>query len=322
MKTKKSINLLDRYLKYQNINSIINDKIKNAKNKCLYPIKNGAYTLNDVILLYKRLGIESADGSVYLSQIKDTKNIYKFATKIQLLTSKSYKELKYLDLLTRVSIKTKNIHLPLMYNNLECSYFNKEDKLLPVNLRDEKYKYINSYFSTFVELANGDLGTYINHNINKSTFTIKDYNNALSQCFIGILTCHRNYIMHKDAHLYNFLYHIIQKNNLSCFKYVFKDLVFYIENIGLNWVIWDFGRSDDITFFKNNNYIDDYLDLLETLIDDNNVIISTKYKSYLFEIYNGIKSFNRDYDLIKYLLEKKLLFSDKQIGTIITTIIL
>jgi hypothetical protein len=208
-----------------------------------------------------------------------------------------------------------------MYNNLECSYFNKEDKLLPSNLRDEKYKYINSYFSTFVELANGDLGTYINDNIDKSTFTIKDYNNALSQCFIGILTCHINYIIHKDTHLYNFLYHIIQKNNTSCFKYVFKDLVFYIENIGLNWVIWDFGRSDDITFLKNNNYINDYLVLLETLIDEDE-IISNKYKSYLFEIYNGIKSFNRDYDLIKYLLEKKLLFSDKQIGTIITTIIL
>jgi hypothetical protein len=321
MKTKKSNNVLDRYVKYQNINSIINDKIKNAKNKCLYPIKNGAYTLNDVILLYKRLGIESADGSVYLSQIKDKKNIYKFATKIQLLTSESYKELKYLDLLTNIAIKTKNIHLPLMYNNLECSYFNKEDKLLPSNLRDEKYKYINSYFSTFVELANGDLGTYINDNIDKSTFTIKDYNNALSQCFIGILTCHINYIIHKDTHLYNFLYHIIQKNNTSCFKYVFKDLVFYIENIGLNWVIWDFGRSDDITFLKNNNYINDYLVLLETLIDEDE-IISNKYKSYLFEIYNGIKSFNRDYDLIKYLLEKKLLFSDKQIGTIITTIIL
>jgi hypothetical protein len=321
MKSKKSINLLDRYVKYENINAIINDKLKNAKNKCLYPIKNGAYTLNDVILLYKRLGIESSDGSVYLSEIKNKKYIYKFATKIQLLTRESYKELKYLDLLTRVAIKTKNIHLPLMYNNLECSYFNKEDKLLPANLRDEKYKYINSYFSTFVELANGDLGTYINDNINKRRFTIKDYNNVLSQCFVGILTCHINNIIHNDTHLYNFLYHIIQKNNPSCFKYVFKDLIFYIENIGLNWVIWDFGRSDDITYFKNNNYIDDYLILLKTLIDDNNVI-SSKYTPYLFEIYYAIKLFNRDYDLIKYLLEKKLLFSDKQIGTIITTIIL
>jgi serine/threonine protein kinase len=321
MKSKKSNNLLDRFVNYENINAIINDKLKNAKNKCLYPIKNGAYTLNDVILLYKRLGVESEYGSVYLSQIKDKKNIYKFATKIQLLTSESYKELKYLDLLTRVAIRTKNIHLPLMYNNLECSYFNKKDKLLPANLKNEKYKYINSYFSTFVELANGDLGTYIIDNIDKSTFTIKHYNNALSQCFIGILTCHRNYIMHRDTHLYNFLYHIIKKNNPSCFKYVFKDLVFYIENIGLNWVIWDFGRSDDITFFKNNNYINDYLDLLITLLDEDE-IISTKYKPYLFEIYYAIKSFNKDYDLIKYLLEKKLLFSDKQIGTIITTIIL
>ena len=321
MTTKKSNNILDRYVKYENINAIINDKLKNAKNKCLYPIKYGAYTLNDVILLYKRLGVESSYGSVYLSQIKDKKKIYIFATKIQLITSESYKELKYLNLLTNIAIKTKNIHLPLMYNNLECSYFNKEDELLPVNLKNEKYKYINSYFSTFVELANGDLGTYINDNIDKKSFTINHYINILSQCFIGILTCHRNNIMHKDAHLYNFLYHIIKKNNPSCFKYVYKDLVFYIENIGLNWVIWDFGRSDDITFFKNNNYIDDYLLLLETLLNKDEVI-SDKYKLYLVEIYNGIKAFNRDYDLIKYLLEKKLLFSDKQIGTIITTIIL
>lgn len=318
------INVLDRFVKYYKINSIINDKIKNTRNKCLYPIKDGQYTLNDVILLYKRIGKTSSYGSVFISKIKDKKKIYTFATKVQLFTDDTFHELKYLDLLTKIAIISKNIHLPLMYNNLECTYFNKNDKLLPQILRNDgnneiykKYKNINSYYSTFVELANGDLGTYINTNIDK--ITQDQLNNALSQCFIGILTCHQNNINHRDSHLYNFLYHKIKKENKSCFEYKYKDLVFYIENIGLNWVIWDFGLSEDIIENRYINYMNDYNELIKTLLEH---IKTDKFDKYLLNIYDNILLLKKDYELIKFLLQNKILFSDKPIGNIIITIIL
>lgn len=331
----KLSNVLDRYKRHEIINKIIDDKIKNAKNKCLYPIKAGLYTLkgnkpdlypikaglytlNDVILLYKRIGVISSYGSVFLSEIKDNKKKYTFATKIQLLTDDTYNELHFLKLITQKSITYKNIHLPLMYNNLECNYLNKNDERLPQNLRDPEYKNINNYYSIFVELANGDLCNYLN----KNKITIKKLNNALSQCFIGLLSCHRLKIIHNDSHWCNFLFHKIDNSHLSCFKYIYKDLVFYIENIGLNWVIWDFGLSTKVSLFGHNNIQYDYARLIISILEKSK-LEPALYDTYLLDILeNGIEAFNTDYEIIKYLLKKKLLFSDKQIGDIITTIIL
>ena len=319
MSSKKPINVLDRYTKYNIINNIINEKINKDKNKCLYPVKFGVYTLNDVISLYKKIGSGSSYGSIFLSEIKDNnKNKYKFATKIQLLTDDTYYELNFLKLVTKISIANKNIHLPLMYNNLECSYFNKNDELIPVNLRNKDIKYngINSYYSTFVELANGDLGSFILKNYKK--ITLKQLNNILAQCFISILSCHRLKFNHNDAHIFNFLYHIIKTDNNSCFKYVYKDLVFYIENIGLNWVIWDFGYSKRINFF--NDYLKDYIEFIVYFIKTLNDYKIELFNEYLENLFYDIQKYNKDYDLIKHLLPA--LFSDKPIGNIITTIIL
>ena len=313
--SKKLLNVLDRYKQYEVINKIIDDKIKNANHKCLYPVKNGSYTLNDIILLYKRIGSNSSYGSIFLSRIKNNK--YKFVTKIQLLTDDTYKELKLLNLITQKAIANKNIHLPLMYNNLECSYFNKNDERILENLRNPVYKNINSYYSTFVELANGDLCNYLK----KNKITIKKLNNALSQCFIGILSCHRLKIIHNDSHWCNFLFHKIDNSYLSCFKYIYKDLIFYIENMGLNWVIWDFGLSTTINLFEHNNIRDDYSYLITTIYER----IEIEYEiieKYLLDLFDAVELFKTDYEIIKYLLEKKLLFSDKPIGNIITTIIL
>ena len=105
MSTKKPINVLDRYKRFNIINNIINDKIKNDKNKCLYPVKFGVYTLNDVILLFKRIGTVSSYGSIFLSEIKDKDNHkYKFATKVQLITDDTYYELNFLELVKKKSI--------------------------------------------------------------------------------------------------------------------------------------------------------------------------------------------------------------------------
>jgi hypothetical protein len=70
--------------------------------------------------------------------------------------------------------------------------------------------------------------------------------------------------------------------------------------------------------------MNDYIELIKTLYEH---ISPDKFNNYSFDnyltnIYDNIKLFKEDYDLIKCLLEKKLLFSDKPIGHIITTIIL
>lgn len=278
----------------------------------------GSYSLNNIIFLIKRIGSDSSYGSVYLSKI----NKYLFATKVQLLTDNTYKELEVLELVTNNAIKTQNIHLPLMYDNLQCNFFDKYslNSKVPINLlNDEKEnKNINKYYSTFVELADGDLGTYLSKNNDLSNYKL---NNILSQCFISILSCHLIKINHYDTHLNNFLYHIIKKNN-SCFQYKYKNLIFYIENLGLNWIIWDFGYSKTITLFSNNDYKTDYLMLIGSLIEYYNKINITKFKFYLMNLYDIIDLFKSDYELIKYLLEKQILFSDKPIGKIIATIIL
>lgn len=317
MSSKKIQNVLDRYKTFKIINKIIDEKIKKSTEKCLYPVLNsyGLYKLNDTILLIKRIGSDSAYATIFLSEIKNNKNKYKFATKIQLLTDDTFKELKLLIIITNYAITSKNIHLPLMYNNLECEYFDKFSfkSKLPLNLlNDEKEnKGINAYYSTFVELADGDLGTYLNSNDIK----MDEITNILSQCFIAILSCHRIQINHFDSHLNNFLYHIIKKDN-SCFHYKYDDLEFYIENLGLNWVIWDFGYSEIITSNDNKDFKKDYLMLIATLIE-------YYAKIDLFKIiFNKIDLFKSDYDLIKYFLENKILFSSIPIGKIITTIIL
>jgi len=315
--SKKIPNVLDRYKKFKIINEIIEKKIKSVENKCLIPMSYGSYSLNNIIFLIKRIGSDSSYGSVYLSKI----NKYLFATKVQLLTDNTYKELEVLELVTNNAIKTQNIHLPLMYDNLQCNFFDKYslNSKVPINLlNDEKEnKNINKYYSTFVELADGDLGTYLSKNNDLSNYKL---NNILSQCFISILSCHLIKINHYDTHLNNFLYHIIKKNN-SCFHYKYKDLEFYIENLGLNWIIWDFGYSKNITLFSNNDYKTDYLMFIGSLIDYYDKINFT-FKRYLIDLFNIIDLFKSDYELIKYLLEKQILFSDKPIGKIIATIIL
>jgi hypothetical protein len=316
--SKKIPNILDRYKKFKIINEIIEKKIKSVENKCLIPMSYGSYSLNNIIFLIKRIGSDSSYGSVYLSKI----NKYLFATKVQLLTDNTYKELEVLELVTNNAIKTQNIHLPLMYDNLQCNFFDKYslNSKVPINLlNDEKEnKNINKYYSTFVELADGDLGTYLSKNNDLSNYKL---NNILSQCFISILSCHLIKINHYDTHLNNFLYHIIKKNN-SCFQYKYKNLIFYIENLGLNWIIWDFGYSKTITLFSNNDYKTDYLMLIGSLIEYYNKINIIKFKFYLMNLYDIIDLFKNDYELIKYLLEKQILFSDKPIGKIIATIIL
>lgn len=308
------IKVLDRFKKYKILNEIIKDKIENAKNKCLVPLNNNTYSLNETIILLKRIGTESSYGSIFLSIIKKHSKV-KFITKIQLHTYYAIKELNYLKLLTKYAYINKNIHLPIMYNSIICDYFDKNNKKLPENIL-KKSNTINSYISIFVEHAVGDLYNFIKTH---KDLTLNIINNIIAQCFVGILTLHTLNIIHNDTHIGNFLYFNIYKG--GCFKYVYKDLIFYIENIGYNWLIWDFGLSKTITKSLDIRYIArDYNELLRSFVKH---LLKVGYYDidYILSIKKYISSeIKDDYTLFKMLLQNNLFISNKQKGTIIATI--
>jgi hypothetical protein len=318
--------VIDRFKKYKKLNNLILRNISTAEDKCLIHSQNKdyLYSFNNNIFIIKRIGNESSDGSIFLTEIKSKSASYYFITKIQIFSDLN--EMLFLNKVTKYAVKYKNIHLPLFYNYLKCNEFNKFDLLLPdsinINRKINSYNYKSknntSYYSIFAELAQGDMNKYTEEIFMSSN---KLYN-AIAQCFMAIISFHNVGIFHRDTHLGNFLYHKIDSG--GCFEYKYKDLIFYIENIGYNWVIWDFGRSKEI---KESNKLKIYEDLelliesiLEILFYESNNENSNENNKGLNEILKIIDKNKDDYLIIKKIIENNMLFSKVPIGKIIATI--
>ena len=326
--------LLDRFKKYKKINKLILKNIENADDNCLIHSQNTdyLYSFNNTIFIIKKIGSKSSDASIWLSKIKSYSNNYYFITKIQLFSD--FTEQFFLDKVSNYAIKYNNIHLPLYYGYLKCNNFNKFDLLLPENINIKKklnsfnYRnnYSTAYYSIFAELADGDIFKYTKEIL----FSYNKLQNAIAQCFMAIISFHNIGIYHRDTHLGNFLYHKISSG--GCIQYKYNDLIFYIENIGYNWVIWDFGRSINIDTSNKNDIYQDFSILINSIMDKQiykniSLIIAKdyEYKNYikgLDKILDIIENSMNDYVIIKKLIEKNMLFSKVPIGKIITTIIL
>lgn len=315
-------NILNRFKIYNKLNKLISKNINDGSDKCLIHSQNKEdylYSYNNNLFIIKQIGNRSSDASIYLTLLKTKSYIYYFITKIQLFLD--FKEMLFLKKVSDYAVKYKNIHLPLFYNYLKCDKFNKFDLLLPKNININKklnnYNYKNeyrtSYYSIFAELADGDIYKYLEN----TNITQKKLYNIISQCFMAIISIHNNGIYHRDTHTGNFLYHNIEPN--GCIKYKYKDLIFYIENIGYNWVIWDFGRSIEITEQNKYKIYNDFNILIESLLED---IKKNTFQDELNELYNIINKYKDDYLIIKKILETNNLFSKEPIGKIITTVIL
>lgn len=305
-----------RFRNYKIINNILN---KNSENGCLIHSKEPnkyLYTFNNNIFLIKRIGIDSSDATIFLTEIIISKKKYKLVTKIQLF--KNLIEYELLNKTTEYSIKNKNIHLPLVYSFLKCNSFNKLDTLLPKKIINHKKINSDSYYSIFAELASGDIITYTKDIVISSNYLY----NAIAQCFISILSCHNAGIFHRDAHAGNFLYHKIHPG--GCIQYKYKNLVFYIENIGYNWVIWDFGRSTTISFINKIYIYNDFIAYLNSFFIDSssyNLSIITKYHTdFIYNLLDIIETMKDDYLIISELIKKNLLFLNKPIGKILMTV--
>lgn len=319
MTTRSNNNVLSRFRKFKIINNLIDNKIKNASNKCLIHSHDSSYlySFNNNIFLLKRIGLESSDGAVYLTYVEISKKKYYLITKIQLV--KDLREIQFLEIITKYAIQNKNIHLPFVYGHLKCNEFNKFDLALPTVITNNRKKLnTNAYYSIFAELAEGDIIKYTESML----LTTRHLYNCIAQCFIAIISCHNSNIFHRDSHIGNFLYHKIKSG--GCFEYKYGDLTFYIENIGYNWVIWDFGRSVMTDETNKDLIYNDFLLLIETILDEqeDNSNFFIMDKNILNLIKNLINKYKDDYKIIEKILENNILFSFKPIGNIITTVIL
>jgi serine/threonine protein kinase len=290
---------------------------------------NFEYKVKDLnVFLLKVIGDESTMGTIYLSKLNNYNK--KFVTKLMLLNDFSMAELEITEYLSHVAYITKNIHLPLLYGHSLCNDIKDLDLKLMGNKDVIKNQYLynpqNSYYSLFIELYEGSLGIlllklYKNFHLNSNEiFFRNNINNIIMQCFIGILTCHINNIIHYDTKINNFLY---QKSNLNLnnnysYEYLYSDLKFNLKSRPFIISICDFGISKFKDYYKNLSddfYIKmfkkDYKLLLDTLTED----YIEKYKLQkiinLDLIYELIEKSNDDYELFKLLIENKF-FDDIQ----------
>jgi hypothetical protein len=313
----------DRLVIFNTINGYIDKYLDEDKepSKCLKK-KDYKLNYNGKIILDSLLSVNSIAGSIYISHIEDYKD-YKFITKVQLKDQDgdSDAELYFLNLIKDKLIsdnekyKTFNIHLPLLYNTIECIDYDPADNVITIKESSGLSKL--NYYTTFVEMAQGSLDDFIK----KSYFNDEELLNVMVQCFIGIFSCHKMNIFHRDTHVGNFLFHKIKYNSDEYFEYrlISKNKSyksFFLKNIGYNFFIWDFGKSHKITKanrpFVYNDYITLIMSIFDTLIGYNKSMteirnlyfigITIQYyikKNNIFEIcYDNLRN-NMKYDFFR-----------------------
>lgn len=243
----KYAELFDKYLKN------IDDK------QCLVPIDNNQFIIGDKkIKLVKKIGTESEYGIIYNSKGINEGELFKFATKIMRKNTSNENEIKILEDLSLLVKKNENPHFPIMYKNFECLKF-YDDKRLP------KLIYNTRYYINLNEFANGDLKMFMKSSQAREA---KYTNNALAQVLLSILSLHNYGYFHNDSHYGNFLYHRITPGGYI--KYTIFGKTVYLENIGYLWVIWDFGLSEKILYYKDiYNFARDYLRIIKAFININ-----------------------------------------------------
>ena len=340
---------IERFEKYKKITEYLK-KIKLNSNACLTTYNNISYFLEESILLTHKIGSSSTFGVVY--KAKNINNRYKdipfFTVKIQLNTNSLNREIEFLSKLSSLGIKYKIPNLPILYKIIKCPY-NSKFKLFE-GISNTVVS--NGYTMIINELASGDLKSFLN---DKYSLDLTDelWRNIYEQLFISLVIIHSLGLVHNDAHNGNFLYHKIKKG--GCFHYKINGDDYYIKNMGFLWTSWDYGK---INKMKNKgSYIYDYMmvnlvtrknDYKKRTVDYNkheyygnkewgylnsSTIVPPsieKFQEKLWYLLGGTNHNNdifiirkrkmKEAQFLKFLLEKKLLFSKKPIGTIISSV--
>jgi len=233
-----------------------------------------SYRIGNRLILKKRIGSDSVYGIVYLSEFREKeKKMFTYASKVyEYVPKKAKMELELLNKLTNIVRMDMCPHFPILYGYVLCKKFlnnqdsfiksKEEDKTISQNIRNfpelVRLNKSSIIITTFNELANGDLWNFLKIYNNN----IKLLANAIIQKFISIMFF--NYYTnraHMDTHPGNFLYHKIKAGGY--FHYELFGVDYYLENIGILWVIWDFDLSlkikEALQYIniarKNNDYI-------------------------------------------------------------------
>jgi len=307
----KTGNVNDRLRYYFLIKKFLNLSVNVDKCIKIYKLIDNkpVFRIGNNIILKNRIGSDSAYGIVYLSAIRDKKNNipYKYVTKICKQTKNATTDY---DIQQELMKNITNCpHYPILYGNLNCTYeieknngyyvikksneFSKTNPnsksktnnlfLYPKLIR-ESALYKLPLLITFNELANGDLSMYLLNMLNKITINEQIFN-TIPQIFLAILFYqHDTNFTHNDCHWGNFLFHNIKPGGYFHYKISGDD--YYLKNIGILWIIWDFELS---RLEHKSLQFNDFYRIIHAFLPKN---INKKYEkihkdNYDFSVYKG-----------------------------------
>jgi hypothetical protein len=234
---------LDNRIKLYNKAKIYLDKID--EKACITKIKVGSkdlMTLSNMLFMDKKIGSESAYGAIYLSSIKNVRDLL-VVSKITPSTVDNLTELIIMEKLTEKLVKTKKTkHFPLIYTTHICP--NKKETMSVVSVN---------------ELCNGDLKMLVEDPSYKD-MKPETIVNIMYQMLISLTTFNYFGYKHNDTHWGNFLY----QNNTEegYYEYEYKGQSFYIPSCSYNIMLYDFGLSKKL---KNPNDKECYREFMRPL---------------------------------------------------------
>ena len=148
----------------------------------------------------------------------------------------------------------KNIvHIPSYYHNVICDKIIRRPEypdLLYTAAYDYKY-----YSLLFFETADGDLSSFIRENSLDDNL----WKNMYEQLFMCIFTLHHHGYIHNNSIRCNFIYRKIEKK--GCFHYKINGEDYYIENLGILWMIYNYERCEELDTKVKYLFLQDYYQL-------------------------------------------------------------
>ncbi len=306
---------INNRFKYYNLlkNKKYNGCVKLQKNRNNYQFKIGTD-----IILKKRIGSDSKNANVYMSYFKDNKKM-KIACKITPLTERTIKDVKIQDNLMKIINKCP--HFPIIYNSFICDYNIDRNRIAKEDIH--KYPFIikkannnkEALLITFNELADGDLRMLVNNPI----IVEKEILSILTQVYLSLIFYYKYVgLFHYDTKLDNFLYLRIKKGGYFYYKIFGKD--YYLENVGLLCIIWDFEVSKE---FGNDLITRDFADVIRGFLPKKKIVKGEKKIGYNKnpEYCNKINLINTIENIYNYIFKDNYSTDVKEFEILIKKII-
>ena len=293
--------------------------LKNKNYNGCVKLYNNNLKIGTNIILEKRIGSNSKNANVFMSYFMDNKKI-KIACKITPLTERTIKDVKIQENLMKIIKKCP--HFPIIYNSFICDYNIDRNRIIKEDIH--KFPFIikkannnkDKLIITFNELADGDLRMFINNSI----IIEKEVLNILIQVYLSLIFYYKYVgLFHYDTKPDNFLYHRINKGGYFHYKIFGKD--YYLENVGLLCIIWDFEVSKE---FGEDLIIRDFADVIRGFLPKKEVIKGEKKIGYNKnpEYCNKINMINKIENIYNYLFIKNTYSMDiKELPNLINKIL-